>query len=93
MVALESHTGVWGRGDRLHRLDLGCIGIWPEFVAGGCDRWRGNGGESWRDTFAQSVEVGCNSVINDLYAYRLTGNKWTTFIMVTQDNKREFLGC
>jgi len=45
------------------------------------------------DTFAQSVEVGSNSVIKDLYAYRLTRNKWTTFIMVTQDNKREFLGC
>ena len=37
------------------------------------------------------IEISSNSEVKDVYAYRFTKNKWTTFIMATQDNIGEFL--
>ena len=43
------------------------------------------------DTPLQSIEFRSKLGVKDLYAYRLTRNKWTTFIMATQDTIGEFL--
>ena len=43
--------------------------------------------------YSKVIAIGSNLRVKDLYANRHTRNKWRTFIMVTKDNKGEFLDC